>query len=111
MVDLRGRLRCSAKDEQAVPQIFQLPQSTLSTLVSVAEGIPSSTAAAVQVKHGTNSIDVSALPRPSEEVEGSEASGSVCLLSLGSRTTRKIVVPVLSPDVLSFDQRVGALLV
>lgn len=111
MVDLRGRLTCSAKDEQAVPQIFQLPQSTLSTLVGAADGIPSSNAAAVEVKHGSNTIDVSALPRPSEEIQGSEASGSVSLLSLGSRTTRKIVVPVLSPDVLSFDQRVGALLV
>jgi len=121
VVDLRGRLECAAKDEAAIPSIFQLPPETINRALLLDQGQRGGEAerqqvGAVAVPPGATTIDLSdTVPPPTAEEQPTSCeqdSGRVCIFgAAGGIVARRIPVPLLSPDTLAHEPGTGALLV
>ena len=116
--DLRGQLTCSAKNEAAIPSIFQLPKDTLSHALDSDMQVSSSGGGGSNVKNppvsvhaDASKIDLSNAVKPEEAPSCTDSSGCICIVSGASGVLRSIPVPLLSPDVLAYDNSVGTLLV
>ena len=60
MLDLRGALTCTAKSEESIPSIFQLPHTTVRhALGDITEGVGD--AAVVRVGEGERVLDLSSI--------------------------------------------------
>jgi hypothetical protein len=105
-----------AKDDTAIPAMFQLPARTLGALAP--EPPVGCGAVRVEIPPGVRQIDMAAVGAPPQDIPPPEdGSGGVCVLSSALAAggfpggVRRLAVPLLSPDVLAYDASLDLLTV